>query len=85
MAKSLLCTTCHHVGAPRRITRGSFWVEVLAWLLFLLPGLIYSLWRLGTRYDGCAACGSRDLIPLDSPRARQLLAGAGSTAATPGR
>ena len=82
MAKSLLCTECHHVGPPQRITRGSFWVEVLAWLLFLVPGLIYSLWRLGTRYNGCPACGSRNLIPLDSPRGQQMLRAARSSTAT---
>lgn len=84
MPKSLMCTECHHVGPPQRVTRGSFWVEVLAWLLFLVPGLIYSLWRIGTRYNGCAACGSAAVIPLDSPRALQLRKAAREQAATAG-
>ena len=67
-----LCVTCHHVGRPRLITRGSILVELVLWLCFLAPGLIYSIWRHTSRYTGCAACGSRELIPCDSPRAQQM-------------
>lgn len=75
MSKTLLCTTCLHQGAPKSVTRGSFLVEVALWLCFLLPGLIYSLWRLSTRRKACAACGGIALIPLDSPKAVQLMRG----------
>lgn len=73
MGKNLLCTTCLHQGPAVKVTRGSFVVEVALWLCFLLPGLIYGLWRLTTRHEACASCGSSVLIPLDSPRAAQLL------------
>lgn len=64
------CPNCGTIDHPMTITRGSFWVEVMLWLFFLVPGLIYSVWRLSTRYDGCPACGYRDIIPPDSPRAQ---------------
>lgn len=75
MAQPMFCPTCGTVAPPRRFTRGSFGVEVLCWLLFLLPGLLYSLWRLSSRYDGCSACGAPGLIPLSSPRAQQAMGG----------
>lgn len=67
-----LCSTCGHVGEPKRITRGSMSIEVLLWLCFIIPGLIYSFWRLGSRHDGCAMCGATTLLPLNSPVARSF-------------
>jgi hypothetical protein len=54
--------------------QGSIGTEVILWCFFLLPGLLYSLWRLGSSSNGCTKCGSNQLIPLDSPRAAVLLA-----------
>ena len=42
------CPNCGTIDHPMTITRGSFWVEVMLWLFFLVPGLIYSVWRLST-------------------------------------
>jgi hypothetical protein len=68
------CTTCGAVGAPKSHTRGSIWVEIVLWLCFLLPGLVYSLWRLSTRQKVCRTCGAATLVPLDSPVARKGIA-----------
>ena len=73
MAKGLVCTRCGTTTPrPKTFTKGSIIVELFLWLMFLLPGLLYSVWRLSTRYRGCPACGSPELIPADSPRARAL-------------
>ncbi len=48
----------------------TFHTELGAWLLFLLPGAFYSLWRLSGRYQGCARCGSKRIVPIDSPQAQ---------------
>lgn len=69
------CKACEHIGAPRRQTRGSFAIEVVLWLCIIVPGLIYSLWRLTTRHNVCQACGSDQLVPLNTP-AGQRIAGA---------
>src|SRR5262245_46234065 len=61
----VICTECGTIGSPVRVTRGYFWLEVLLWLVFLLPGILYSIWRLATRYDACATCGRDALVPLD--------------------
>lgn len=67
------CIRCGHVGEPKSATPGSFGIELLLWLCVLLPGLIYSLWRLNRRRDVCAMCASPDLIPADSPRGQQVV------------
>ncbi len=55
---------------------GSFLVELALWLFFLLPGLIYTIWRLTTKREGCSHCGAADVVPVDSPVGRQLVEGA---------
>jgi len=72
MSNDLICKSCGHYGDPSNETRGSFSIELILWLCFLVPGLVYSLWRLSTRRDVCAKCGSADLIPIDSPLGKKL-------------
>jgi len=69
----LVCTVCGHVGETKSITKGSFGVELLLWLCFIIPGLIYSFWRLSSRTEGCAKCGSADVIPVDTPVGRRIV------------
>lgn len=67
------CTRCGHVGHAARRAKGSMATELVLWLLFLVPGLIYSIWRLTTVAPTCRQCGGRDLIPPDSPVAQEAL------------
>lgn len=69
-----ICPNCGSIGNPRTYTKGAFLVEVTLWLLCLLPGLIYSMWRLTSRYRGCPSCGAANMVPVDSPHGRKLLA-----------
>ena len=73
MKPSFYCLDCGFAGSSKTITLGSFLVELVLWLFFLLPGLIYSTWRLTSRKQGCCMCGSTRIIPADSPRAREAL------------
>lgn len=77
----MVCTTCGHHGRATRTTRGSIWIEVVLWLCLIVPGLVYSIWRLSTRADACTSCGGTTLVPEGSPVGRKLLsdqAGAGT-------
>jgi hypothetical protein len=67
------CSQCGNVGYTKRIMKGSILTELFLWLFFLLPGLIYSIWRHASVVDGCAKCGSGNVIPLDSPFAKKHL------------
>lgn len=69
-----VCTLCGYVGTPETITPGSIGIELLLWLFFLVPGLLYSLWRHASRGDGCHKCKNNKLVPLDSPIGRKLAA-----------
>lgn len=72
MAKQAVCEHCHTVAKPTWGARGSCLMEVVLWLMLIVPGIIYSVWRVTTIRKLCPACGSSDLVPLESPRGRQL-------------
>jgi hypothetical protein len=67
-----ICTSCGSRSPGKTVTRGSVLIEIILWLCFIIPGLIYSLWRLTTRAQVCSACGATSLVPADSPVGRKL-------------
>lgn len=82
----MVCTTCGHCGRGRRRVKGSMLIEVVLWLALIVPGLIYSLWRLSTRSSVCESCGAGALVQPDSPVGRRMLAGMGlATPPAPGQ
>lgn len=70
VAGDVLCRTCGHVGAPETKTPGSILIELLLWLCFLVPGLIYSIWRHTARHKVCRSCRHPGVIPANSPAAQ---------------
>lgn len=74
MGKNFICTTCGYIGKSKRITKGGCLVEIALWIFFIVPGIIYSIWRLTTKYDACPTCKNATMIPLDTPIAQKLLA-----------
>lgn len=77
-----VCGKCGTVAEPKRFTPGSILIEIVLWLCFLVPGLIYSLWRLSKRRDVCPSCGADELLQLDSPRGRAVATESGYTPPT---
>jgi len=71
--RGFICIDCGFVGEPKTIVKGSFWIELLLWFFFIIPGLIYTLWRLTTKEKACPACKHQTMIPADTPRGAQLL------------
>ena len=69
---SLICPECGCAGEGVQLTKGSFGVELILWLFAIVPGLIYSIWRLNTRYCGCLTCKS-NMLPTSSPRGKKLI------------
>ena len=73
MSDQLVCTNCGHVGDTTKVTKGHFALEVVLWLCFLVPGFIYSIWRLTTRHEACPVCGNPNLLPTSAPMAQKFL------------
>lgn len=66
MAKTVMisCPNCKYEGNGKRIVKGSFWIEVILWLCFIVPGLIYSLWRLTNKKWVCPRCSYEYVIKM---------------------
>lgn len=73
MSGQYLCRSCGTVGKPKVRNRGSSAIEIILWLCFIFPGLLYTLWRMGRKDRYCRSCKSAAVIPADSPIARQML------------
>jgi len=70
-----LCTTCLSKVNPKKDVRGYFIIEIVLWLFMVIPGLLYTLWRVaGGKQKVCPKCGSQSFVPIDSPAGKQLLA-----------
>lgn len=75
-----LCIRCLDKVEPKKEVRGYFLMEIALWLLFILPGFIYSIWRvIGGREEICPKCGGKNFVPLDSPAAKSLLVNTADT------
>ena len=72
--KRRFCPDCGYEGRAGSKVSGSLLLEIVLWLLFIVPGLIYSVWRTGTRRPACSMCGSERLVPPNSPIALQFKA-----------
>ena len=68
-----VCLDCGTHARAKIETRGHFALEIALWILFILPGLIYSIWRLTSRRYVCPACGGVRLVPPDSPAGAEMM------------
>ena len=67
-----ICTNCYTIGQSKRHYKGSFFIELILFLCFIINGIIYGIWRTsGGRV--CPACGHETMIPVNTPRGQQLL------------
>lgn len=73
MSGKKVCSNCGYHGEPKRVTKGNFFIELILWLCLLIPGIIYSIWRLSSRYDACPKCGAPNMVPEGSPIGMKLL------------
>jgi hypothetical protein len=68
-----VCLHCGYVGRSRQTTQGSSRTELILWCCLLLPGMIYSVWRLATRKQLCPRCAATQMVPVTSATAREFL------------
>lgn len=56
------CTQCHtHTNTAKM--KGNGWIELLLYLFYILPGVIYSVWRRSGKPNSCPTCGHATLVP----------------------
>lgn len=67
-----VCKNCGYIGEPLKQRRGNIFISTILWSIYVLPGLIYSMWRRGAN-KGCAKCKSRDLANINSTYGKLML------------
>jgi hypothetical protein len=67
------CMQCGTVSNGKRHVPGSILIELVMWCCFLIPGLIYSIWRHSAQKKVCTQCKQPGLIPVMSPKAQKEL------------
>lgn len=67
------CNHCGSVGYAKKRARGEGWITMVLLFFCVLPGLIHWLWRMTHRERSCPDCGSTDVLPADSPRAKDAI------------
>lgn len=74
MAKKIthICSNCGFQGKTKKVTRGSIEIELVLWLLLILPGVIYSIWRMTTKTEVCPKCKTPNMLPIDTPKGKDL-------------
>lgn len=70
-----VCRNCGHVGESERKLKGSVIITLILLCAYILPGIIYMVWRRTGLKDRCAKCGSEQVVPQGSPRAAALMQG----------
>ncbi|MDX9916365.1 MAG: hypothetical protein RBS49_10830 [Sphaerochaeta sp.] len=69
-----ICANCGFLGDPKTVVKGGCLTELVLWCLFIIPGLIYSIWRLSSKHKACPKCGAQNMIPVDTPVGEKLVA-----------
>ena len=73
MATASVCTQCGNISQPKLGVKGNGLIEIILWLFFIVPGIIYSIWRRSGQKNVCVKCKSDQVIPIDTPRAKKIL------------
>jgi uncharacterized membrane protein len=69
----MVCKSCGTVGKSKNHMPGSIFIELILWCCFLVPGMIYTVWRHSSAGRVCSACGSKEMIPVSSPLGQQIV------------
>ncbi len=68
------CTRCLQQGEYIEKIPGSMGITfLLTVFVFIVGGIIYSVWRHSNVYKVCPFCESQELVGVESERAKQLL------------
>ncbi len=68
-----ICRACWLIATPKDATKGSFFIEIALWCLFIIPGIVYSVWKYITKEKVCPVCSSPAVISINSLMGRKFI------------
>lgn len=60
-APKYYCNFCHNY-TPNALMRGNGWIELILYLMYFIPGVIYSIWRRNGPARVCPLCKTPGLV-----------------------
>ena len=70
--KKYICMECGCQRDPIDAKRGLLVIEIFMWLLYILPGVIYSIWRRVRKHKVCPNCRNPSMVLTSSSRAMEM-------------
>jgi len=67
-----ICPVCGYKGKAVLKLKGHVSVEIILWILLIIPGFIYSMWRHSSPRYGCPRCISDTMIPICTPEGQKI-------------
>ena len=61
------CNACRNFTSTA-LKKGSGWIELVLYLFYIIPGIIYSIWRRSSAPNVCPLCRATALIPAASAK-----------------
>ena len=56
------CNSCHNF-TPTGLKKGNGWIELVLYLAYIVPGILYSIWRRSGTPNVCPLCRAASLVP----------------------
>lgn len=56
------CNSCQNYS-PTALMKGNGWIEFVLYFVYLVPGIIYSIWRRNGPPNVCPLCKAPGLVP----------------------
>jgi DNA-directed RNA polymerase subunit RPC12/RpoP len=63
----LYCNSCHNITRLPQM-KGNGWIELVLYLCYFIPGVIYSIWRRSGEPNVCPLCKAAGLIPASAAK-----------------
>jgi hypothetical protein len=70
--KKYVCMECGCQRDPIDVKRGLLAIEIFMWLLYIFPGVIYSIWRRVRKHQVCPNCRNPSIVLMSSSRAMEM-------------
>lgn len=62
MDKKYYCASCKNFTSTP-LKKGNGWIELILYIFYIIPGIIYSIWRRSGEPSVCPTCKADALIP----------------------
>lgn len=70
--QQLICPHCRYIGQRERFSKGNWKLEIILWMMFFIPGALYTTWRCFNEYLACPVCKNEDMTPLNSSLGQKI-------------